>query len=68
VVGHTTCESCGTRLTHLRGATGYVSICPRCGWSKVEVTNDERTVMSSVVPSHGALARHDESIGTQCGG
>jgi predicted RNA-binding Zn-ribbon protein involved in translation (DUF1610 family) len=64
VVGHTICGSCGSKLTHLRGATGHVSICPRCGWSKVELT-DGRTVTSGVALAHAAVAQQDEVIGTR---
>jgi predicted RNA-binding Zn-ribbon protein involved in translation (DUF1610 family) len=64
VVGHTICGSCGSKLTHLRGATGHVSICPRCGWSKVELT-DGRTVTSGVLLAQGAVAQQHEVMGTQ---
>jgi predicted RNA-binding Zn-ribbon protein involved in translation (DUF1610 family) len=64
VAGHTVCGSCGSKLTHLRGATGHVSICPRCGWSRVELAQDGRTVTSGVVLTHGSVARQDEVIGT----
>lgn len=32
----TTCPNCGGWPTHLRGATGRISVCPRCGWSRIE--------------------------------
>jgi len=32
------CESCGSEVVHMRGATGRISICTRCGWGKVELT------------------------------
>ena len=40
---NTNCRSCGSELTHMQGATGRVSICSRCGWSRVELTNGGRT-------------------------
>jgi predicted RNA-binding Zn-ribbon protein involved in translation (DUF1610 family) len=68
VVGHSVCACCGSKLTHLRGATGHVSICPRCGWSRVELTRDERAVTSGVALGHGAVAQQDEAMGTQWSG
>jgi len=44
MAGYSTCQSCGSHLTHLQGATGRVSICGRCGWGRVELTNQERTL------------------------
>lgn len=35
----TKCRYCGSRLTHLQGASGRVSICSRCGWNRVQLTN-----------------------------
>lgn len=32
------CRYCGSRLTHLQGASGRVSICSRCGWNRVQLT------------------------------
>jgi len=32
----TACPHCGGRPTHLRGATGRISLCPRCGWTRTE--------------------------------
>jgi hypothetical protein len=39
---HSICESCGSRLSHLEGATGRVTFCTRCGWGRVELTSGER--------------------------
>jgi hypothetical protein len=44
MAGYTNCQSCGSHLTHLQGATGRVSFCPRCGWGRVELTTEERTL------------------------
>jgi hypothetical protein len=44
MAGHSICQSCGSRLTHLEGATGHVSFCTRCGWGRVELTSGERTL------------------------
>jgi anaerobic ribonucleoside-triphosphate reductase len=38
------CNSCGSELTHLQGATGRVAICPRCGWGRVELTDGGRSL------------------------
>lgn len=65
MVAHTVCGCCGSQLTHLRGATGRVSVCPRCGWSRVELTRDERTVTSGVALAHGSVAQQDQVMGTQ---
>ena len=37
----TACPQCGGRLTHLQGATGRISLCHRCGWSRAE-SGEER--------------------------
>lgn len=37
----TTCPNCGGRLTHLRGATGRISLCHRCGWSRTEPREEQ---------------------------
>jgi hypothetical protein len=42
MAGHSICQSCGSRLTHLEGETGRVSLCTRCGWGRVELTSAER--------------------------
>ena len=33
------CRYCGSRLAHLQGATGRISICSRCGWNRVDLTS-----------------------------
>ncbi len=38
------CDSCGSEVTHLRGATGRVVICPRCGWGRVELADGDRSL------------------------
>lgn len=40
------CESCGSEVTHLRGATGRVTICGRCGWGRVELAGRRRMLAS----------------------
>jgi ribosomal protein L37E len=37
------CRSCGSKLTHLEGATGRISICSHCGWNRVELTRGWKT-------------------------
>jgi anaerobic ribonucleoside-triphosphate reductase len=37
------CPHCGASLTHLQGATGRISICQRCGWSRTETAQERRT-------------------------
>lgn len=52
------CRSCGSKLTRLQGATGRISICSRCGWSRVELTNGGRTPgVSARLSRHLAAAQ-----------
>jgi hypothetical protein len=41
------CESCGSEVVRLRGATGRVTICGRCGWGRVELA-ERRRMLSAV--------------------
>jgi hypothetical protein len=36
------CPGCGYGLNHLEGATGRISMCPRCGWSRVVLAPGRR--------------------------
>ncbi|MCJ7620058.1 MAG: hypothetical protein MUP64_07580, partial [Anaerolineae bacterium] len=38
----TACPQCGGRLTHLQGATGRISLCHRCGWSRADTAEQPR--------------------------
>lgn len=38
--GNVKCPSCGSKLTHLQGATGKISICSHCGWARVEARSN----------------------------
>ncbi len=33
----TYCRSCGSKLTYVEGTSGRISICYRCGWSRMEL-------------------------------
>jgi anaerobic ribonucleoside-triphosphate reductase len=51
------CESCGSEVTHLRGATGRVVVCPRCGWGKVELADGGRSLGFGPRSSRWSVAR-----------
>jgi hypothetical protein len=45
------CRSCGSEVVQVRGLTGRLTICSRCGWGKVELT--ERRRLLRAVPADG---------------
>jgi hypothetical protein len=45
MASYSTCQSCGSHLTHLQGVTGRVSVCARCGWGRLELNSGERTLV-----------------------
>lgn len=65
MIARSVCRSCGSQLTHLRGATGRVSVCPRCGWGKVELTGSESSLTPGAALVHLSMAHQDEVVGTQ---
>jgi hypothetical protein len=38
------CPVCGSKLNLLRGATGRISICTRCGWYRIELVTGPKSV------------------------
>lgn len=67
MAAHTDCRSCGSQLAHLRGATGCVSLCPRCGWGTVELTRDERTASPGPELVHVSVGKQDKVVRRQYG-
>jgi predicted RNA-binding Zn-ribbon protein involved in translation (DUF1610 family) len=63
MAGDSICRSCGSRLTHLRGATGNVSTCPRCGWGRLELTRDEKIVTPGMGLVRCFVARQQKAVG-----
>jgi predicted RNA-binding Zn-ribbon protein involved in translation (DUF1610 family) len=63
MTGHDVCRSCGSQLTHLQGVTGHVSTCPRCGWGRLELTRDERTMTTGVGFVRFLVAQQDKVVG-----
>jgi anaerobic ribonucleoside-triphosphate reductase len=51
------CDSCGSEVSHLRGATGRVVVCPRCGWGRVELADGGRSLGFGDRASRWSFAR-----------
>lgn len=41
--GNRSCPLCGSRLDHLEGRIGNISICSRCRWSRMEMNFSRKT-------------------------
>jgi ribosomal protein L37AE/L43A len=41
------CPVCGSKLNLLRGATGRIGICPRCGWYRIEPATGPKSADSA---------------------
>jgi hypothetical protein len=65
MASYSTCQSCGSHLTHLEGATGRVSICARCGWGRVELTSEERTLEAGVGFVRSLAPQRAKAVGRQ---
>ena len=38
------CRFCGCEVAHVRGVTGRITICPKCGWGRVELIERLRSL------------------------
>jgi len=38
------CRFCGSELAHVRGVTGRITICHKCGWGRVELIERLRSL------------------------
>ena len=56
-MGSAYCPSCGSRLNHLEGFTGRISICTRCGWNRVELARERERRGRSARQVHPVAVR-----------
>ena len=54
---YTASQSRGAQVPHVRGATGRLEICSRCGWARVELADGDRSLGFGPRTVHPSFAR-----------